>query len=87
MLPVLSLISILLKWRYCSISRMFTVNDQIYAYREGMTLFEGLMEASVDINGPVLISLNGSFVSSEVYRETMLHEGDEIRAMRIVSGG
>ena len=52
-----------------------------------MTLMDALMEADTDIHGPVLITLNGTFVAKTSYDITVLKDGDEILAMRVVSGG
>lgn len=66
---------------------MIKVNDFSYPYIEGMTLMDALMEADTDIHGPVLITLNGTFVAKTSYDITVLKDGDEILAMRVVSGG
>ncbi|MBQ2753421.1 MAG: MoaD/ThiS family protein [Firmicutes bacterium] len=52
-----------------------------------MTLIDILKEANTDIHGPVLITLNGTFVAKMSYDTTVLKDGDEILAMRVVSGG
>ena len=66
---------------------MITVNDYPCAYQEGMTLLEALNAAAVDINGPVHITHNGTFVPKDRYPEVLVTDGDEILAMRVVSGG
>lgn len=66
---------------------MVTVNDYSCPYRADMTLLDALREAAVDINGPVLITRNGSFVPKDRYPDVLLTDGDEILAMRVVSGG
>ena len=52
-----------------------------------MTLYAALLEAGVDLNGPVLVTRNGTFVSRDAYRDTALADGDAVLAMRVVSGG
>lgn len=66
---------------------MIKVNEFSYPYKEGMTLIDILKEANTDIHGPVLITLNGTFVAKTSYDTTVLKDGDEILAMRVVSGG
>ena len=66
---------------------MIKVNDFSYLYIEGMMLIDALKEANADIHGPVLVTLNGNFVAKTSYDITALKDGDEILAMRVVSGG
>lgn len=66
---------------------MVLVNDFPCPFQAGMTVYDALREAAVDLNGPVLVTRNGSFVSRDAYRDTALADGDEILAMRVVSGG
>lgn len=66
---------------------MITINDAAYPHRADMTLLDALMEGAVDINGPVLITLNGTFVGRDAYRDTPVQDGAEILVMRVVSGG
>ncbi len=66
---------------------MIRVNDFSFPYCKGMTLLDALKEANVDINGPVLVTVSGNFVGAGSYKDILLNDGDEILAMRVVSGG
>lgn len=66
---------------------MVTVNDSKYPFRAGMTLLEVLLEDAVDVYSGVLVTLNGKLVGKDRYKETELHDGDEVLVMRVVSGG
>ncbi len=66
---------------------MIKVNKFTYPFSEGMMLIDALKEANVDIHGPVLVTVNGTFVAKDKYDATALCDEDEILAMRVVSGG
>jgi len=66
---------------------MIKVNEFPVPFSEGITLVDVLKEANVDINGPVLVTVNGVFVGSGSYGSTILKDEDEVLAMRVVSGG
>lgn len=66
---------------------MVTVNDVPLPFRAGMTLRDALEEAAADLSGPVVVTSGGQFVAPEDYGGHRLADGEEIRVLRVISGG
>ena len=66
---------------------MIKVNDFSFPYKQGMTLMDALLEGGVDVEGLILITVNGVFAAADTYRTRLLEDGDAIVTMKIVSGG
>ena len=66
---------------------MITVNDVSVEFRQGMTLKEALAEACVDLEKPMLITVDGRLVDKNSVGRFELHDAAKIQVMPILSGG
>ena len=66
---------------------MITVNDVSYEFEQEMTLAKALSDARIDLEAPMLITVDGRLVDRSGINHFVLSDGDRIQVMSILSGG
>ena len=65
---------------------MLTVNNSGHPFREGMTI-KTLMEEKGFVFHRIIVRLNGKVVEDADFAETVLKDGDDVKAIHIFAGG
>lgn len=65
---------------------MFRLNNRDCQWSEGLTI-ERMMESNNFIYSRIIVSINDKFVSPEDYATTVIHVGDDVKAMHLLAGG
>ena len=65
---------------------MLTVNNNEHPFRDGLTL-KDLMDEKGFVFHRIIVKLNGQLVEDENYAETVLKDGDDIKAIHVFAGG
>jgi len=65
---------------------MLTVNDTEHPFHEGMTI-KNLLDEKGFVFHRIIVKLNGKVVEDSVFDKTLLHDGDNIKAIHIFAGG
>jgi len=65
---------------------MLTVNDTEHPFHEGMTI-KTLLEEKGFVFHRIIVKLNGKVVEDAGFDKTLLHDGDNIKAIHVFAGG
>ena len=65
---------------------MLTVNDTEHPFHEGMTI-KTLLEEKGFVFHRIVVRLNDRVVEDACFAETLLHDGDNVKAIHVFAGG
>jgi len=65
---------------------MLTVNDTEHPFHEGMTI-KTLLDEKGFVFPLIIVKINGTVVEDAYFAETLLHDGDNVKAIHIFAGG
>lgn len=65
---------------------MILVNDREFPWEEGMTV-EGLLKSKNFTYARIVVKINGKVVPNEDFANTVIHDGDDVKAIHLLAGG
>ena len=65
---------------------MLIVNTSDHPFREGMSI-KALMEEKGFVFHRIIVKLNGKVVEDANYADTLLKDGDDVKAIHVFAGG
>ena len=65
---------------------MIMVNGRQADWREGMTVRDVLRDHRYT-SPRIIVRINGELVRQEKWDSTMVHQGDDVRALHMIAGG
>lgn len=65
---------------------MIKLNNRDHEWQEGLTV-DKLMKLNNFTYARIIVYLNAEVVSAEDYASTMIHDGDEVKAIHLMAGG
>lgn len=65
---------------------MIKLNNRDYEWQEGLTV-EALMQKKNFTYSRIIVKINDVFVPQEEYAATLIHDGDDVKAIHLLAGG
>jgi sulfur carrier protein len=65
---------------------MIKLNNRDCEWQEGLTV-ETLMKFKNFIYARIIVSINDKYVAPEDYASTVIHDGDDVKALHLLAGG
>lgn len=65
---------------------MITLNNRDCQWEDGLTI-ERLLAIKKYTFPKIIVQVNGVYVPSEDYARTVIHDGDDVKAIHLLAGG
>lgn len=65
---------------------MIRLNNRESDLKEGITV-EELMKLKNFTYSRIIVSINNNFIPEEEYASTVIHDGDDVKALHLMAGG
>lgn len=65
---------------------MITLNNRDCQWEEGLTV-QHLLAIKKYTFPKIIVQINGVYVPSEAYADTVIHDGDDVKAIHLLAGG
>jgi len=65
---------------------MIKVNGRDFEWEEGLTV-EKLLEKKRYIFPKIIVKINGSLIKKEEWANTIINDGDDVKAIHVFAGG